>query len=190
MNKNINYNIVPLDATNGLKDLAISSSKNYIILLDAPAGAAVTIKLNSQNADEIPLSENFAIEAQGVQNIYVSCNAVAGQILIGTAATAEEFKIITAPQVKEIDTINYIADSFAPNNAAQVTINAGANFPLDVTSLRNIRFIATDEIGVDLLSNGVKYPMLEDLINTRQLTGNITFYNDTATAVTFTYWSA
>lgn len=105
------YNIVNLNITNGLHNQAISSGKNYILLTSAPAAAKVTVRLNSNTADEIELKENQGIKASNVKNIYISCNPMDGEkIQIATSTSADDFEIITAPTIRDIEEIAKVTE--------------------------------------------------------------------------------
>jgi len=110
------YNIAKVPIKDGVDNYPLASSKNYLILLSAPAGAKVTVRLNDTTEDEIPLSENFALECKNVSRVYISCNAVDTDemLVLGQAATSEDFKIITAPVVKDIDSINNLENLGSP----------------------------------------------------------------------------
>ncbi len=99
----VNYNIVTLDISDGLDNVAISSGRNYLILLEASNSANVRIKLNDNMSDDIPLQENFAIAMSGNTEIYVSADAVPGEFIkIGQSATADDFHIITSPSLDTV----------------------------------------------------------------------------------------
>ena len=107
----INYNILNLSIDQGLKNLPIASGKNYLILLSAPPGANVRVKLNNNSGDDIPLKENYAIKSTDIQNIYISADSVANGVLVfGQASNADNFEIITAPIINSIESIGEIVD--------------------------------------------------------------------------------
>ncbi len=99
----VNYNIVTLDISKGLDNVAISAGRNYLILLEASNSANVRIKLNDNMSDDIPLQENFAIAMSSNTEIYVSADAVPGEFIkIGQSATADDFHIITSPSLDTV----------------------------------------------------------------------------------------
>ncbi len=99
----VNYNIVTLNISNGLDNVAISAGRNYLILLEASNSANVRIKLNDNMSDDIPLQENFAIAMGSNTEIYVSADAVPGEFIkIGQSATADDFHIITSPSLDTV----------------------------------------------------------------------------------------
>lgn len=189
----IDYNIVNLSIENGLKNYEIASNKNYIHLLEVPPLANVRVKLNNNMGDDIPLKENYAIKSGLIEKIYISADSVpGGTIKIGQSNSADGFEIITAPTINSIESlgsIDYLKDNFAPKTATQVSILSGAYYEFDTNTINQIRFNATDFLGVDINLNGVKYEMLEDLINLRNINNNIRFYNDTATTINLVIWS-
>lgn len=96
------YNIIKKSIENGLSDVELGTAGGYIIVLDAPVSANVTIKLNEQNSDGIPLEKYQSIEAEGVTKVYLSADAVAGGVVvIAQAKTAKDFKI--NPQISKVD---------------------------------------------------------------------------------------
>lgn len=189
----IDYNIVNLSIENGLKNYEIASNKNYIHLLEVPPLANVRVKLNNNMGDDIPLKENYAIKSGLIEKIYISADSVpGGTIKIGQSNSADGFEIITAPTINSIESlgsIDYLKDNFAPKTATQVSINSGTYYEFDTNTINQIRFNADDFVGVDINLNGVKYEMLEDLINLRNISNNIRFYNDTASTVNLIIWS-
>lgn len=105
----IDYNVFNLSLENGLNNHAISSGKDYIILLKSPVGANVQVRLNSNQGDLIPLKENYAIKAKDIKEIFISADIVpGGTITIGQSNSVEGFEIITAPTVNEIEEIGKI----------------------------------------------------------------------------------
>ncbi len=99
----VNYNIVTLDISKGLDNVAISAGRNYLIILEASNSANVRIKLNDNMSDDIPLQENFAIAMSSNTEIYVSADAVPGEFIkIGQSATADDFHIITSPSLDTV----------------------------------------------------------------------------------------
>ena len=90
------YNIIKVDISSGKADFPIGTSGGYIALLDAPANANVSIKLNDQFGDAIPLKVTHGIEAKGVTKVYISADAVAGGVItLVQAKTSDNFKMIT-----------------------------------------------------------------------------------------------
>ncbi len=107
----VNYNIVDLSIDGGLDRKPIASGKNYLILLEAPANANVRIRFDDNTADEIPLDTNYAIETKEVTRVYVSADDVTGgSIKIGQSASADDFKILTAPVIDSIGAIAEVTE--------------------------------------------------------------------------------
>lgn len=182
------YNICTLDISNGLDNEALASSNNFIQLIEAPPNAKVTLRLNDNTADEILLREGFSIEAQDINRIYCSCNAVnGGKIKIALSKSSDSFKINPIPSLEFSDEV-LNALRFAPSNIFQTTIAANSNYEF-TDNVNSIRFHATDEIGVELENSSIKYPMFEDIINTSNLTSSIKFHNDNTENVVLTIWS-
>lgn len=185
----IPYNIADISITNGLKNHPLVSGMDYLILLEAPAGADIRVKLNDNTAKEIPLKENYAIKSKNVNNIYIMANEIdGGMIKIGQSNTVEDFEILTSPSLeftKEV--LNEL--NFAPNgNTTEVNINSNQSYTHQTINLQGIRFVSTHDVGVELKNSGIKYPMLEDEIWTRNLDNNIIFHNDNANAINLIIW--
>lgn len=125
----VNYNIIPLDISDGLDNHSISAGKTYLILLSAPSGANVKIRLDSNEADQIPLDTNYGIKFDKATQIYVSADAVAGEsISIGVSDTSVgDFEVFPSPTVDQIDTIGEVTTlagiSTALNTALDKIIN-------------------------------------------------------------------
>ncbi len=99
----ISYNVFDLDISNGLHNFPISAGRNYLILLDAPFDANVRVKLNDNNADDIPIKKDFAIEMSGNTEIYISADPIPGaKIKIGQSSSAKDFHIITSASLHSI----------------------------------------------------------------------------------------
>ena len=185
-----NYNIIPLSIDNGLNAVQIGTAGGYIRLLEAPATAEVYIHLNEKNADPIPLKVYHAIEATGIEKIFVTCNTVAGGIIkIVQADIADKFRMITPASTISVSEIGKIGDRFRPDGTAiQQTITAGSSYTFTKSNETIIRFHSTDEVGVDLNGGGVKYPMFEEELNIDNLS-SLVFYNDNASDIVLTLWS-
>lgn len=157
---------------------------NYLILRYAPAGANVKVRLGSNTAPAIDMIQDDSIEGVEVSNIYIECDAVPGEYIeFIQAKNSETFKITPAPAIKNIDVDNF----FIPNNDSSYTITAGASLEIDTTNTKALRFYASDEVGVSLDNSAIKYPMLEDMVFTRDV-DSLAFYNDTAADVTLIVW--
>jgi hypothetical protein len=108
----MNYNITPINITNGLSDHEISGGKTYLILLDSPPLANVRVKLDSNTSDEIPLSNDYAIKFPEAKRIYISCDALEGeQIKIATSNNLNgAFEILPSPVVDSIEEVGALND--------------------------------------------------------------------------------
>ncbi|AXX87153.1 hypothetical protein AMRN_1417 [Malaciobacter marinus] len=103
----VDYNIARVPISEKINNFPISGGRNYLILLSAPAGANVTVRLGSNQADEIPIKENFALKTSNVTEIYVNCNAVEnGMLVFGQSSRSDNFEILPSPQVNKIGEIN------------------------------------------------------------------------------------
>jgi len=185
----INYNIVQLSLDNGLTNKAISSGRDYLILLESPANANVKIKLGESTADAIPLKENYSLNTSNVKDIFVSCDSIAGgRILIGQANTKEDLQIFPVPSLEfSNEVLNNLR--FAPNGTAvQIPISAGTSYDFTKAGQTAIRFVSAEELGVELNSNSIKYPMYEEEIYLQSIE-NITFHNDTTKDTILTIWN-
>ncbi len=99
----ISYNVFDLDISNGLHNFPISAGRNYLILLDAPFDANVRVKLNDNNADDIPIKKDFAIEMSGNTEIYISADPIPGaKIKIGQSSNAKDFHIVTSASLHSV----------------------------------------------------------------------------------------
>lgn len=161
----INYNIVPLDIKNGLKNHEIASGFNYLILLEAPSNANVTIKINDNTADEIPLKENGSIKVKNATRIYISCDSVYdGRLLIGQAQSTD--LLITPPanigKISEISDFGVEAKTllqFLPTDSFKQTINNNSFLEMDITKVKALKHISNGNLEIEINSNGVKYPL-------------------------------
>lgn len=185
-----NYNIINLSIENALTAVPAGTAGGYIALLDAPTNANVRIHLNEQMADGIPLKPYHAIEANGIEKIFISANAVAGgTIKIIQAVLSKDFRMVTPASDVNVDTITKILDKFRPDGTAiQQTINAGASYTFTKANETSIRFHATDEVGVELNANGIKFPLFEEELLIDNLS-TLKFHNNNAAALTLTIWS-
>lgn len=86
------YNIITLDISNGLEKYECGTGGGYIVLISADPRANVSIALNDNDADDIPVKPYHGITASNVTKLYVSCNAVLG----------EKIKILQASSIKEV----------------------------------------------------------------------------------------
>jgi hypothetical protein len=186
-----NYNIFKLSIDNGLKSLQVGTAGDYILLLSAPALANVSIQLNENTADKIPLKAYHAINAKDTDTIFVSADAVAGEtITLAQAPTSGDFQMITPASDVNIGTVTKILDKFRPDGTAiQYKILAGDFYVFTKTNETMIRFYASDEVGVELNDSAVKYPMFEEELFVDNL-DTITFHNDNIDIdVDLTIWS-
>lgn len=178
----VNYNIIDKSINTALDNFEISGGKTYIILLEAPTGANVRIRLDDNTADEIPLDTNYGLKFSKATRIYVSADAVSGQaIKIGVSdTTTGEFEVLPSPTVDQIDTIGEVTTlagiSTALNTALDKIINPyltptitqGSTTSTSLTTLLNktltcnkIRFILSSTNNstpnyIELLIDGVK----------------------------------
>ncbi len=109
------YQVVPLSLDNGLYNHAVSSGKNYIMLLSAPPTANVRIRLGSKEADEIPLKENFAVRCSPVNEIYVSADELPGEkIHLVISSEKSGVMIDPSPQINSLEEITKIENFGSP----------------------------------------------------------------------------
>jgi hypothetical protein len=175
----VNYNIIDKSINTALDNFEISGGKTYIILLEAPTGANVRIRLDDNTADEIPLDTNYGLKFSKATRIYVSSDAVSGQaIKIGVSdTTTGEFEVLPSPTVDQIDTIGEVTElagiSTALNTALDKIINpyqvptittGDTNSTSDITLISKtltcdkiICFLAIDELTshYDTVSTGI-----------------------------------
>lgn len=185
-----NYNVINLSIENGLNAVPIGTAGGYISVLEAPTNANVRIHLNDQQAAGIPLKAYHSIEAENINMIFVSADAVAGAtIKILQASQSKDFKLIMQASDVNVDNITKILDRFRPDGTAiQKTILAGASYTFTKENEIAIRFHATDEVGVELDANGIKFPLFEEELHIDNIS-TLKFYNDTASSVVLTIWS-
>lgn len=116
------YQVVPLSLDNGLYNHAVSSGKNYIMLLSAPPTANVRIRLGSKEADEIPLKENFAVRCSQVNEIFVSADELPGEkIHLVISSEKSGVMIDPSPQINSIEEITQVENV---NNFSQELLTA------------------------------------------------------------------
>ncbi len=158
----VNYNIVTLDISNGLDNVAISAGRNYLILLESSNSANVRIKLNDNMSDDIPLQENFAIAMSSNTEIYVSADAVPGEFIkIGQSATADDFHIITSPSLDTVikdfsDELLKKLDKIANPYRLSGTIQGDTSVPGPIVSLYNMT-LDCDKIVLTLVRDNKKF---------------------------------
>lgn len=182
-------NIITLDISNGILNHEIGAGE-YVKLISAPTAANVTIKSNEPFKKGIPLQVGHSLRARKeVRNIYVSADAVAGAtITIMQADNNDDFELDTPPTSIDVDTISTIGDRFRPDGSAiQQSIVAGGSYIFTKTNETMIRFHSTDETGVELNANGIKYPMFEDELRINNIT-TVKFHNNTAATIVVTLW--
>ncbi|MDX1808310.1 MAG: hypothetical protein R3331_02095 [Sulfurospirillaceae bacterium] len=182
----MNYNVITKDISNGL---SLSQSNtlgkgDYIILRYAPDLANVRVRLNSPDAPAISMIQDDSINAKGINLVYIECDPVAAEkIIFAQGNTDLDFQINPAPALKTVN----VNGSFMPRTDQKQTIAAGANFILDTTTLKAIRFLATDYVDVSLNGSAINYQMLEDEIYTGNIT-SLKFTNNTASAIDLVIW--
>ena len=180
-------NIIPLDITNGLNNHPIGAGE-YIQLIDAPALANVTVKTNNAFGHGVPLKVGHSLTAKNdVFKVFISCDPVAGEQIRFFQADAGDAFILNSPASDvNVGTIEKIADKFRANGTAvQPAILAGAFYTFDKTDQKQIRFHASDQVGIELNGNNVKYPMYEEELILDDIT-QIKFHNNTAATITLT----
>lgn len=189
----IPYKITPHPIDKGLDNKKLPSDMDYLIILSSPPDANIRVRVDETGADEIPLEEKEGIEVKKTSKVYLSCDPIVnGEIVVAQSDSMTGFKIITAPTIKDIQMISkvdQIGDTFTPSDTVtQETVITGGTYDLDITGLNAVRFHSSDEIGVELGASGLKYPMFEDIIHTRNLTQNIKFHNDNENDLILTIW--
>lgn len=107
--RDIDYNVFRHTTKYGLNNFEMPSGKDYLILLNAPIGANVSVKLHNNQGDAIPLKENYYVRARDTRHIYISCDAVEGELIIGQSNSLNGFEIGTAPIINSINRIGEIA---------------------------------------------------------------------------------
>lgn len=180
-------NKIPLDISNGLTDHEIGAGE-YIILTKGPTGANVTVKANDSFKAGWPLKVGHSLRGKKeIRKIFVSCDAVAGEsITLHQADSNDDFELTTPPSTVDVDTITKIDDRFRPNGTAwQETIAAAGSFLFTKTTQTILRFHSSNEVGVELDGNTIKYPMFEEELRIDNIT-TVRFYNDTAAAIVVT----
>jgi hypothetical protein len=193
----MNYNIVTLNLDDGQNNTPISSGMNYLLLLDAPAGANVRVRLNDNTADEIPLRENYAIKTSNINQIYISADIIPGGVIkIAQSNNSKDFEIITAPAIIDIDSINKLIDfdtyassklQLIPNDSASTILSSDSSYRLDTRHIFSIRYIASANILVEINNNGVLLPLTTDeIIFTHQI-NEITFYNKSVSDIDLSF---
>ncbi len=158
----ISYNVFDLDISNGLHNFPISSGRNYLILLDAPFDANVRVKLNDNNADDIPIKKDFAIEMKGNTEIYISADAIPdAKIKIGQSSNAEDFHIVTSASLHSVianfgtDALNQLDKIINPYRLSG-TIQGDTSLNLSVVSLFNM-VLDCDKIVLTLVRDNKKF---------------------------------
>jgi len=175
----VNYNIINKSINLGLHQEPIGNG-GYIKLLEAPTSADVLIHLNDKNADGIPLKAYHSIEADNIERVYISCNAVNGEtIRIAQAKTSKEFKIITPVTDIAVDEIGgYSANAlslidkvFNPFENIPNIYHAQSDssvyveiFSRTFNSCKLKFFLSTDRATLDKLSNGIVYLLVNNLV--------------------------
>jgi hypothetical protein len=140
------YNVAQKDISNGLNDEEISNGHDYFILLSAPTNANVRVKLNNTSSSEIPLKEFWQINAKDISNIYISCDAVAGESIIFGQGNGD-FKITTNPTINAIDSITTV-NNFGSNLLTELdkVIN-----PYDTSNILTVSVSSTSTSNITLL---------------------------------------
>lgn len=175
---------------------------NHLKVLYIPSGVTVEVSFNhTPRPEEIyPLTDTVAdLDSNGYFVdakrcfLHITGIDVEDIQLIASNVTPEDGYVKVDQQATvglELTTKKAIEDSiFAPSaNAEQVDILAGGNHVMAKGVLKAIRYHSTDEVGVELDSNGIKYPMFEDIMYLNNIDTDVTFYNDTAATITLTIW--
>lgn len=81
-------------------------------------------------------------------------------------------------------------NTFKPSSTGieQVTIIAGASHTVTKGTLKAIRFHASDEVGLSLDADLIKYPIFEDILYLDNINTDVTFHNDNALSIKLTVW--
>lgn len=182
-----NYNIVRLPLDDGLKNHAIGG-RDYLIVLESPSKCNLTVKINDNTADEIPLKENYSLTSKDVRDIIINADAVAGGVLmLGQAKTETDFNIKTSPSLEFSDDIlNSLR--FAPRASETITIPANSTYDFSKGAYTAIRFICEDEFLISLDDNIEKYPTIEDILYLDNLSNKAVFHNDNAFEISIIIW--
>ncbi len=158
----ISYNVFDLDIGNGLHNFPISAGRNYLILLDAPFDANVRVKLNDNNADDIPIKKDFAIEMSGNTEIYISADPIPGaKIKIGQSSSTKDFHIVTSPSLHSVianfgtDALNQLDKIINPYRLSG-TIQGDTSLHGSVVSLFNMT-LDCDKIVLTLVRDNKKF---------------------------------
>jgi len=169
MSDKVNYNIIEKDISNGLDNVQISGGKDYLILLEAPIGANVTLKLGSNEADAIPLPTDYSIEFDKTNDIYISSDAVSGgRIKIGVSdTTTGGIKIYPNPVLDQVSTIGEVTELSSISTALNVvldkiinpyqlpTITQGESNSTSLTTLLS-KTLTCDKITLDIMGGYYK----------------------------------
>ena len=183
-----NYNIVRLPLDDGIKNQAIGG-RDYLIVLEAPSRCNLTIKINDNTADEIPLKENYSLSGKNVRDIIINADAVAGGVLmLGQAKTEADFSIKTSPSLEfSDDVLNSLR--FAPRSSATLTIPANSTIDFNKGAYMAIRFICEDEFLLSLDDETEKYPTIEDILYLDNLSDKVVFHNENAFEINIILWT-
>jgi len=115
------YNVIKLSINEALNHVPIGTGGGYLCLLSAPSEAKVLIHLNDSNADGIPLKAYHAIEATNIDKVYITCNAVAGEVIeIVQANTSRDFKMITPASDVKVETVTDIVNPITVNYTTEL----------------------------------------------------------------------
>jgi len=139
-------NIFDLDISNGLVNHEIGAGE-YIMLVEAPTAANVTVKANQSFKNGVPLKQGHSLRARKeVRNIYISCDAIANSsITLMQADREDDFELTTPPSSVDVDLIggyeqialNQLGKMFEPYEEP-VTTNLYSSSPTDVTIFNKV----------------------------------------------------
>lgn len=190
------YNIAKLSISDGLRNHPIPNGMGYLILLSAPPLANVTVRINDNTGDEIPLSELSAISVKNVNRMFISCNSLAGEtITLGQASTKSDLEIITSPQIKDIEEIGKVGTfktsarnilQFVPgSNITQHEILSNEYIEIVTDDIDGIRFHSTNDVSVEFNNMGNKFPMSRaETIFTQDINESVKFHNTSTETMT------
>lgn len=170
--REISYNVGTKDISNGLVDFEILSSTDYFILLKAPTNANLTLKLNSNTNQPIPLKEGFQVEFKNVGKLYLSCDAVEGESIVWGQSDGNLI-IKPNPTINAIDTVTEIHQF---NDILLTQLDKIIN-PYITETLLNLDFIG-DNSAVNILSiNNCDFDSLECIFSAIDLNYSISSIN-------------
>lgn len=104
------YNRIQMSIENGLKRATLGTMGGYIQLLESPPGANVRIHINEKNSDGIPLKNYHAIEADDIERVFVSADAVANGSIVFLQSSKQKFRLITPASDINVDEVGSYSD--------------------------------------------------------------------------------